>query len=422
MFARAGIVIAEADVKAEPLCINIDQAIEMALKSSESYSIKDFLVQKARSTYKAGVSNLLPHISASSTWTKNVNYPEDALQDYEMNAGLTVTQVVYAFGRLTSAINAAERNIAVSLLEKDAVKQDIIYLTKTIFYGALAAQDTLMVLQASLRHAEMNKASFEDRFNMGRPSKYDLIKISADIAARVPSVKEAEAYFQARVADLKTLLGVSHLTGIVLEGDLISSSMDLDKSVLMRDFEENEPVLKALEKSVDLAEEIVKAKKAQFYPQIDAFTSLSTSGTSDKVYLGRAATSEYALFGFKLSVPVWNGGLTQAELKQSRLDRDMARLNVARVRKGLSADLVKAVDHYKAFLTVFEANNDSVRLSEDAYKMVEGLFLTGQSGVAQVNDAELLWTSQRLSKIETAYQLRMFVAEIEKISVREVTP
>lgn len=416
MLAGAGIAVAEE----APMSISVDQAIEMALKSSENYSIRDFLAQKARSIHRAGVSNLLPQVSASSTWTRNVGYPQDTLEKYDMNTGVTVTQVVYAFGRLTSAISAAEKNIAVSLLEKDAVKRDIVYLTKTVFYGTLAAEETWMALKESLGHASNNKMVLEDRFSMGRPAKADMLKTAADVAARIPSVKAAEAYYQALLTDLKTLLGVPYAATIVLLGDLNVPPVRFDEGSLVKELATNEPTLKALEKRVDLAEDMVKVKKTQFYPQIDAFSSVSAVGSSGKSYIGREATGEYAFFGFKLSVPVWNGGLTQEELRQSRFDRDIAKLNLARAQKELSAALVKALDNYEEYLAVLKANTDSVRIAEDSYQMVEGLFRTGQAGVSQLNDAELLWVSQRLSKIETAYKVRILTAEIEKLSATEV--
>lgn len=415
LFLQQNISFADRDV----LRFDLKKSIEYTLKNSEAYRIKEILTTKAQATKDAGVAMIRPHISAQASFENLVEYPQylrPLQKDYDTSLGVEVSQVVFAFGRLTSAIKAAEEYMAVTMLEKQAAKQDLIFMTKTLFYGCLAAQETKKVLQQSLQHTIENKEILEDVFKFGRPSKADLLKISADIAERIPSVKTAETYENQQMIYFKTMLGVPLEETIELTGSLsIEQEQQFDKEMALDVLNQQHPSLKALSKNIELQQQLVTMKKAEHYPQINAFLNYNNTGTSDDFDMKRGSFEHYAILGLKVQVPIWNGGLTTAELKQARLDYDTARLYLAQTQKEMLSSLNVYIEQYHAYIDIVKSQKEAVLLAKESYEMVKNLFKTGQVSVSDLNDAELFWTSQRIALIKTLYEFRHVESQIENL-------
>ena len=58
-------------------------------------------------------------------------------------------------------------------------------------------------------------------------------------------------------------------------------------------------------------------------------------------------------------------------------------------------------------------------MAEEAFKQSQEMFASGQLSVTDLNDAELLWTNQKLNKEITLYNINITLAKIEKLIAQE---
>lgn len=399
--------------------INLEGAIRRALDASEELKIKESEVQKSAGAYREVRAAALPNISGQSTWTHNMDYPAQAAgqyYDYSLDNGLSVSQLVWSFGKVRYAVDSAKSAVDATRLHREASKQDVIFAAKLSYYSCLFARNTLSITEKSYANVLENKKLLGQRSYGGRSSKYEIVKMNADVSARIPAVNEARTQFDSATETLRRLIDVDLDQQIELEGDFQAEYADLNYKELVDAMYAHEPSLQGLGKSVDSAEANVKSKYASFLPTISAFASMDYRGDSNEhSVLKRNELDGYSAAGLKVSVPIWEGGIKEAQLSQAKADKEIAVFKKKQAERDLLLALKKACLEYAQYKDNLRANIDAVNLAEEAFKQAQEMFSSGQVSITDLNSAELLLTNQRLNQEATLYNVNITLAKIEKL-------
>jgi len=405
------------------LKINLNEAVRRALITSEEIKIKEQEVSKALGVYKETRSSMLPQITAQSTWTNNIEYPAKvagSYSDYQLNSGISATQVIWSFGKIIHAVNSANKAVEASRFNSETSKQDVIYTTKLSYFSSLLAQNALSITEKSYKNALENQKLLGERSYGGRSPKYEIIRMNAEVAARVPNVNEARTQFDAATETLRKIIDVSLGSKIALVGNFKEEYNDFDYETLVAAMYEYEPSLKSFDKTIESAEEEVKSKYSAFFPTVSAFGGWSyLGGSNENQFFSNKEIKQYSLAGIQVSIPIWEGGAKQAQLSQSKADKEIAVLKRRQLNKDLLLELKKASLEYKQYKDNLKANIDAVNLAEESFKQTQEMFAAGQVTLTDVNDAELLLTNQRLNKEMTLFSINVTLARIEKLITGE---
>jgi outer membrane protein len=397
--------------------VSLDKAIELALKKSEALQIKANEIDKMHYGYKEAKSALYPQFEGEVSWAHNAQYPPAAaktINDYSLDTGVTINQVLWAFGRISSAIRLADKYLAISRLNKDVVQQDVIYNTKLSYHNVLLAEHALMIVKESYENARKNKTLLEKRSSSGRVSKRDNIKMAADIASRVPRVNDAQASLDSAVRTFKMVIGIDTEVPVGLTENFEKQYYTLNRHALRGLLYENDPAIEALCRKIEADEEMIKAKRANFLPTISAFATWNYLGMGDSYDVRRKNLDHYCVAGLMLNVPLWTGGDTIAQLNQAKIDKENDILRLQQTTKEFVLDLENAMSEYHEYLNTLKANNKAVELAKETFKMTRDLFESGQVSLSDLNDAELHLTNEKLAHLLTMYNLNATLAKIEK--------
>jgi len=399
------------------LCLSLDEVIKRAIDTNEGFKIKGQEVNKNEGIYREARSNMLPHITAQSTWAYNIDSPAAMnLSDYYELSGVSASQVIWSFGKVMYAVSSAKRLVEATRFNREAGRQEIIFTAKLSYYSTLLAKNALSITEKSYANALENKKLLGQRSYGGRSPKYEIIRMDAEVAARVPTVNEARTQFDVAAETLKKLIDANPVSKIELIGDFSQNYPDLDYEMIAAKMYENEPSLKALDKTVESAEAKVKSSIASFFPTLSAFSALDYfGGSKEHAFLRSKELDRYAFAGLKLDIPIWEGGLKEAQLSQARADKEISILKKKQVEKGLLLELKKAYLEYQQYKDNLKANIEAVRLAEEAFKQTQEMFASGQVTLTDLNDAELLLTNQRLNKEMTLFNINITLARIERL-------
>ena len=405
----------------EPLRVNIEQAIDMALEASEDLKMRDNEVLRKKSERKEESSYLSPHILGEAEWSNNFAYPDiaatAATKDYHTNMGLKVSQTIFTFGRISSSIAAAKKAVEVSRFDKEGTKQEVIYNTKMAYYNAYLAERTFDIAEESYENAKRNKAILEDRVSSGRVSKYDNIKIAADIASRMPTVNNARADYFSAMETLKVVIGSVSEDRLELVEGFAEEYSDLNREALALLLYNNQPAIKALGTTVEEKGDLINSKKAAILPEISAFAAWNHKGDSNDYYVGNDNMYDYGVAGLKVNIPIWFGGISREKLFQAKIDKNDAELQYKQGQENYLLELDKAVSKYREFVKTLEANREAIRLAEEAFKLSQDLFKSGQISVTDLNDTELQLTNGKVNKEITLFNLNITLARIERLTL-----
>ena len=414
-------IIAYADnfQEGSVLKIGLEETVQRALDTSEELKIKDSEIKRSKGVYGEVRSEALPHISGQSIWTNNMDYPDKAASkyyDHSLDTGLNASQLVWSFGKVMYAIDAAKNAVEATRWNSEASRQDVIFAAKLSYYSCLLARNTLSIAEKSYADVLENKKLLGQRSYGGRSSKYEIVKMNADVSARIPAVNEARTQFDAATETLRRIINVDFDRKIELEGSFQEQYASFNYETLVNALHAYEPSLQGLGKSIDSAEASVKSKYASFLPTISAFASMNYKGDSNEnSFLKRDELDNYSAAGLKVSIPIWEGGIKEAQLSKAKADKEIAVLRKKQVERNLLLELKKAYLEYEQYKDNLKANIEAVSLAEEAFKQTQEMFSSGQVSITDLNTAELLLTNQRLNKEATLYNINITLAKIEKL-------
>ncbi|PIW68878.1 MAG: hypothetical protein COW10_00155, partial [Candidatus Omnitrophica bacterium CG12_big_fil_rev_8_21_14_0_65_42_8] len=201
------IALADDIEVSQVLRIGLDETIKRSLNASEEFKIKGQEVNKTGGIYREVRSNMLPHINAQSSRTYHIDSPAVMnLSDYEDSFGVGASQVIWSFGKVMYAVTSAKRLVEVSRFNHEAGRQEVIFSAKLSYYSTLLARNALSITKESYANTLENKKLLGQRSYGGRGPKYEIIRMDAEVAGRVPAVNEARTQFDVATETLKKLI------------------------------------------------------------------------------------------------------------------------------------------------------------------------------------------------------------------------
>ncbi len=404
------------------LKLNINRAIDMALKSSEDFKISGNEILRATSKQKEEQSFALPQITGDVEWSNNFKYPQavaTTTKDYYINAGASISQTLFTFGKISNAIKAAKKAVEASRFSKEETSQEIIYNAKLAYYNTYLAKRILEVAQESYENAKENKKILTGRTSKGRASKYDNIKTSSDIASRIPVVSNARADFVSALESLKVIVDAEKGSTVELIEGFTEEYPSFDREYLAFSLYNNQPAIKALAEEIKEKTFLVKSKRAETLPEVSTFATWNHKGTGNDYYVGGDNLDDYGVAGFKISIPIWLGGLTREALSQARIDKNDAELNFSKGCKDYLLLLDKSINEYEEYKKTLKANEEAVRWAKESFEYSQELFSSGQVSITDLNDAELQLTNAKMNKETTLFNLSIILAKIERLTLIE---
>jgi outer membrane protein TolC len=131
----------------------------------------------------------------------------------------------------------------------------------------------------------------------------------------------------------------------------------------------------------------------------------------------------YTAVGLNLQIPLFYGNRTHDRIKQSIADKDNAVLNFKKTKKNLELELEKTITEYNELIQTLPANQEALDLAQNSFALSQNLFASGQLSATDLNDAEMMLTSQKLKKETTLFKLQISLAKIERLTcIGTITP
>lgn len=302
--------------------------------------------------------------------------------------------------------------------EVDIYKRELIKDIKTAYYNYLSSIAAEKIYRNSLRVAEEGKRVNESLLKNGSGlpvyilrSESEIAEINAKIVETGNQVQTSKRYFNFILnRDLNDSINTSYDVKLKISGidSLISGSYNLS----------GREELKVLETGRNMSESALLMNKLFWIPKINAFLDL---GTQDQIW-NYNKDSRYYLFGFQLSVPIFeafrnNYKVDEAELnvKNIQLNLDLAKKQIKLSQSIAYGDLIAARQNYYTAIKKYTAASSYERLIERGYKEGVNTFIETVDARSQLTQAALMLninTSKVLSALAN-YEREIAANEIK---------
>jgi len=427
IFMLALLFFAEFSVFAsDTVEIDIAQAVEMACKNSDDLKISEESLDKLNNMYREVRASVFPQISGSVSINRFLEAPAMDIDmgmmgplsvpmasDWENSISLQMSQVLWTFGKVVNAIHLAENYINLEKHSEKIKRNELTFAVKKLYYSMLMARNMVKIASESYENALKNKDALSGRYSGGRISNLNNIKMEADISGRVPRLLQAKQSYEVVEVAMKDMLGVSEGAVINLSEGFVTDFPEYRYEELKGSLEKKAPVLMVYRDKLKLAETQIKLKKSGFFPTISGFLNYSYSGGSDKIIPDEI--NREVIAGVMLNYDIWTSGKRLNALKQSENDKNIAELELKKMKRALNVELRSAITEYNALKKTYEANKEAVKLASKSYDIMLSNYNSGAVSQTALNDAELQLTGAKMQALQTLYSINVAIAKIEKL-------
>lgn len=372
---------------APALAETLESALARAYVASPTINSERAGVRAEDENVPRALSGYRPTISASAdigrTWSDSESRGRSTQTALSPRGiGLSINQTIYDGGRTASAVRQAESGVFAARQNLEAAVQSTLFQAAQVYMNVL--RDTAILnLQGNNRDVlDEQLRQTQDRFDVGEVTRTDVAQSQARVALTRSQVSLAEANLRASVALYRQVVGVDprSLAPGRLPERLIPNSLDAAVSAALGE----NPNIDAARHALDAAQANVRLIEGEFLPTLGVSGSVNQRFDSGTV--GDRTTSAQVVA--RLDVPLYQGGVVSARVRQAKEIVEQRRFDLEFVRDQVRASVIAAYGQLDASTAQIEAAQAQVSAAETALTGVREEARVGQRTTLDVLNAQ----------------------------------
>ncbi|MFH1220240.1 MAG: TolC family protein [Candidatus Eisenbacteria bacterium] len=417
------------------LKLSLRDAVSMAERNNETLLMAIEDEKMARGAVREAWAGALPNITLQGTYQSNFKKPVFFLGpgdsgrieiggDLETQGALRLDQVLYAFGRLGSAIKFAGIYKSIASLGVENARSEVIFAAQEAYYRVLLVQKVAGIQRESLRLTRSHLDQVDQKYKQGTASRFERLRAEVEVKNREPAVIQAENNLALSIQDLKRVLGIDDGQAPVLTDSLTYSPTEIAEDDAVAEALARRPAMLSLRLNVEGKRKLLKIEKAGMFPIISLYGQVQLQGQSERNRpLGSFEERNRVISssaGLALSMPIFDGLRTLGRVRQARAGLRRSEYEMEQARKGIRLEVIKAVQDLESLKREYESQAATVGLAEETYKIAETRFRSGISTQLELSDAGTALDYARTMFAETLYRHNVAAAHLDRALGRTI--
>lgn len=412
-----------SDVSArQRLDLSVAECRRMALSSSEDMRQREVDIRKSDYDKKIANAAFLPKIDGSATGVYVV--PDIDMMGMEMRmrgmymAGITLTQPIYAGGRILTGKKLAKIGQESARIQKQMTRMDVVAEADKAYWTYIAVDSKVKMLESYIVQMDSLYSQTQNAVDVGMATSNDLLRITS---------KRSEILYQWQKADngrdlcrlsLCRLLGVDDSTEIVATDTVF----DVETPALQSFVPSLRPEIQLLNKQVDAMRHQVTMARGEMLPSVGLSAGYSYYGNlklhgmadlGDGNYMPYTQEFRDGLGVFLLSVqiPLFSWGERSGKVKKARLDVVNATLELEKNSKLINLEVEQAARNLSDAFLLIDTAEDGLSQSEENLRVMRERYDLSLSTLTDLLDAQSQWRQAESNLIEAKAQYKISETE-----------
>ena len=394
--------------------INLDKAIEMALKTNPTVKISeaDSSVAKAQKD-EAKASRWLSIDYTHKTARGGYYDPDPSSSQYaprnSHTNGFTASIPLYTGGKLSGTIEQAVQNYKSSEYGVDESYQAVKLSATNGYYAVLQAIDTVKLSKDSVERLSAHLQNVQAQYDVGVVAKVDVLRSQVELANAEQNLIKAQNAYDLAVADLNNIIGLPHGTDLKVTESLQYNKYDNPMENCINFALANRPELFQAEAGIEAAKAAVKVAKSGYMPQVAASASNDWSSTSwpgdDNQNWG---------VGVSVSMNVFDSGVTAAKVNASEASLYKAEETYRQTKDSVQLDVRNNYLSLREAEKRIATSRVAVDSAEEDYRISQLRYQAGVGTNIDVMDAQVALTQAKNNYVQALYDYNTSSAALAK--------
>jgi len=440
-------------LNAETINLDLKTARELALNNNPSLKLAREGVAKSRAKVTEARSAFMPSISGFSQYqhawdlqvSKIPNFlkePFDILNFNLYQAGLTssytpmpaylemafglentvalglqIQQPLYAGGMVRNAYKISKIGSEIANTQLIATEQKVLAEVASAYYGVLFANSAAEVAEEGLHSAQQNLEQVQKFFEVGKSSRFDVLRAEVQVANFTPMVITANNAKRLAESSLRVTIGVADDVSFnyveklkYVETNLLSLSLEELLAIAMRE----RPEIKMLSDQKEILQKQVALTKASHLPTLVFGTSYQYTGQrNDLKFVG---DDFYKSFNssISLSIPIFSGFGTSAKVQQAKIAVKETNYQAETALNGIKLEVKSAYYKLKEASENVETQAKTIEQAKEALRLAELMYSEGSSTQLDVLNSNVALNQAQMNYQKSLYEYNVALATLKK--------
>lgn len=401
-----------AGPEASSLDIDLRGAVSTAIQNNRDITIADLNRKVAAAAVSEVAAKKNPSVSYNWNRTDYKAVQTGGVigsntHTYAQN--LKVTWPIWTFGKVEGAIDSARYQRNVKDLDYYKTEADTKLAAVKAYYTYLENIKLADVQAQSVDDYASHLKNVQQQFDAGIVAKLDVLTSSTSLANAKQSKIAADNARDIAEANLNNIMRIPMNTKLnPLDKDFPEPAFDItmDQAILMAQKYRWELIQQ--DYAVKIAKEQLRVAKAGYLP------TLSVGGSYDWDTAGLSGfdKDDWKVQG-GLSWTPWDGGATQAQVKQAKENVKIAQEQLLQARETVELEVRQDYLNILSSREQIRATEAAVAQAEEAYKIAAVRYSSGVGINLDVLDAELQLNTARTNYITALYNYNIGLATLE---------
>ena len=379
LIATSALIASPAVASAE----SILGALAKAYQNNSTLNAERAGVRVTDESVAIAKSGMRPRVeaTASAGYTNN-----DGLDIRTGQFGISLTQPIFDGFQTRNNVQAAESGVRAANEALRNQELDILFNAASAYMDVIRDRQIAALRAQNLQFLEEQVRSSRSRFEVGEGTRTDVAQAEANRQAALAQLSAARASVSSQAAIYQQIIG-DKPGELKMANPLVKFLPKSMESAISIGLSEH-PVIIARQHQIDAASFKVKSSEGAFLPQVTGSAGLSHNYTNSTPGLSSDGSSDQATVGLKLTVPIYQGGLASATVRQNKESLGQARIYLDVARDQVRAAVVSAWTQYQAARESLVANREVVQAAQLALNGVIEERNVGQRTTLDVLNAQ----------------------------------
>ncbi|MGD0540026.1 MAG: TolC family protein [Tepidisphaeraceae bacterium] len=400
--------------------VTLTDALMLGIQNEEQLSVQGENYLQALLAKDKAFANFLPTVSLSAGWGYQSSGAIQTGQQQKPSVTVPGQWNLFNGFRDYYSLKSADQSIEQQKQLVFDLEQTVLLDVAQSYYQVLTSEQSVEVLSNSLKAQEANVKTLEEEFKVGAARRLDVAQAESQASATKVTLLQSQADVRTGRAMLAYLVDAPIMNNPLRDDfEPPQAAGPLDGWIAVA--EEGRQDLLAADAAVRAARYNVKVAFGQYYPTLGLNTAWD-------IYNQPFQPGTFWDTILSFNVPIYTGGLIQAEVRQAWSQYRVASLNQAQLKRQMDqnvqiayVDLKLAHEELAELQTQVLAARDEYYLAEMLYKNGGGTYLNVLQAQATLLSTQLQLTTEQFAQKTAYFNLLRTAGKLSYASVTSTT-
>jgi len=397
--------------------LRLEDALRLALRNNGLAQASLADAEAAQARLVATRANLYPSVDVSSTTTRTRLETRGITTDTtQRQNGIGLEWLLLDNGARELRIRQSSRSAEATRQNSRETVRRVLFQTARAYYEVLRRRELLQVADAAVRRAETLLEAAKAQAEVGTAPQKDVLQAEADLAnARVQQIQARNALRLAET-DLKRLIGwepAQPLPALASPESVPQPDPNLSVAQLWQRARLQRPDLRSAELALQISQLGLDAAR------LNSVVRLQITARGFREY--DPATRTQGSLTIIASYPIFDGGLTRANLREAEANLESARLRLLQAERDAYAEVESALLSFRETAERLEAARVALAAAQRNYDAAQESLREGVGTIVEVLTAQLALVTAETNLVQATYDAA--VAELQlRLAVGDKLP